>query len=151
MFIPNHYYDEQIYPLCSLLSVLPLNVKSYNDILNNKELIIKNNKGKAGIYKRPHEESDKINVDSAIYLSKQLYLYYLLLFLNHYKNSHIYSAIFLYNHSSFNLAILEYIDIPNFSKEEARLLILGGEQHYINSLGLEYKSYSWDSFRVTVY
>ena len=41
-------------------------------------------------------------------------------------------ALLTYKHSSFSIAILEYIVISNLSIEEARLLILKREQVYLD-------------------
>jgi group I intron endonuclease len=51
---------------------------------------------------------------------------------------YISNALLLHGYSSFSLTILEYIDISNLSKDEARKLILEREQHYIDSLSPVY-------------
>jgi group I intron endonuclease len=51
---------------------------------------------------------------------------------------YIYNAILYHDYSSFSLTILEYIDISNLSKEEARNLILEQEQYYIDILSPGY-------------
>lgn len=53
-------------------------------------------------------------------------------------NSYIYSAILQHGYSNFSLSILEYIDITNLSREDARKLILEIEQKYINNLKPDY-------------
>jgi len=45
---------------------------------------------------------------------------------------HIYNAILRHGLEAFSLSIIEYIDISNKSKEDARELILSREQHYID-------------------
>ena len=47
-------------------------------------------------------------------------------------NNLICRALLLHGHYSFSLSILEYIDIWNLSKEDARKLILEREQHYLD-------------------
>jgi group I intron endonuclease len=47
---------------------------------------------------------------------------------------YICNALFHHGHSSFNLSILEYIDITNLSKDKAKKLILSREQHFLDSL-----------------
>jgi hypothetical protein len=47
-------------------------------------------------------------------------------------NNYISKALIFHSYSEFFLTILEYIDISNLSKEEARKLILLREQHYID-------------------
>lgn len=44
----------------------------------------------------------------------------------------------MHGYSAFSLTIIEYINISNLSKEEARLLILSREQYYLDSLQPEY-------------
>jgi hypothetical protein len=43
-------------------------------------------------------------------------------------------ALYNYDYSAFNLSILEYIDIINLSKDEAKIIILKREQHYLDTL-----------------
>src|SRR5579871_707953 len=45
---------------------------------------------------------------------------------------YICNALVHHGHSAFSLTILEYIDIANLSKEEARKLILEREQYYLD-------------------
>jgi len=52
-------------------------------------------------------------------------------------NSYVDTAEYL-GYSAFTLAILEYIDITNLSKDEAKLIILEREQHYLDTLSPEY-------------
>lgn len=53
-------------------------------------------------------------------------------------NNYIRNALIYYTHSDFSLTIIEYINIPNLSKEETRLLFLGREQHHLDSLAPKY-------------
>jgi hypothetical protein len=41
-------------------------------------------------------------------------------------------ALLRHTHCAFSLSILEYINVSNLSKDEARKLILSREQYYIN-------------------
>jgi len=43
-------------------------------------------------------------------------------------------ALYNYGYSAFNLSILEYIDITNLSKDEAKIIILEREQYYLDTL-----------------
>ena len=109
----------------------------YSNVDTDKSKILKDNKGRAGIYQWTHVQSGKKYVGSSVDLTKRFSLYYSKRCLEQYK-SYINSAIILHGYSSFSLTILEYIDITNLSKEEARKLILEREQHYIDSLKSEY-------------
>ena len=53
---------------------------------------------------------------------------------------YIYNALRNHGYSVFSLSTLEYIDISNLSKEDARKLILEREQYYLDL----YKSYIYD-------
>jgi len=68
-----------------------------------------------------HNESRKVYIGSAFDLSKRFSLYYSKNYLERNK-SYINSAILLYGYSLFSLTILEYVDISNLSKEEAKNL-----------------------------
>lgn len=63
-----------------------------------------------------------------------MYSYYSISYLTQTASSHINNALYLYRYSAFSLSILEYIDISNLSKEEARKLILEREQYFLNLL-----------------
>jgi group I intron endonuclease len=82
-------------------------------------------------------------IGSAVDLSKRLKKYFSKAYISKTKNSHIYNALLHHSYSSFNLAILEYIDITNLSEDEAKNLILEREQHYIDSLLPEYIKNCW--------
>jgi group I intron endonuclease len=43
-------------------------------------------------------------------------------------------VLYNYGYSAFNLSILEYIDITNLSKNEAKIIILEREQYYLDTL-----------------
>jgi hypothetical protein len=64
--------------------------------------------------------------------------YYNKNFLNRDKNMYICNAIITHTHSAFSLSILEYINIENLLKDEARKLILSWEQYYLDTLEPEY-------------
>jgi group I intron endonuclease len=106
----------------------------YSNANTDKSTILLDNKNRTGIYQWTHKESGKIYVGSAVNLSKRLNNYFNENYLNHDKNMYICNALLLHGHSAFSLTILEYIDISNLTKEDARKLILGREQHYIDSL-----------------
>jgi group I intron endonuclease len=120
----------------SLLGALPVIV--YSNAETAKSTILVDNKGKSGVYMWTHKESGKKYVGSSVDLSKRFKVYYSKNRLVKHKTSYINNALLQHDYLAFSLTIIEYIDINNLSKEEARLLILRREQHYIDSLEPEY-------------
>lgn len=116
-------------------SFVPLIV--YDSIEINKSEILSDNKGKTGIYLWTHKESNKMYVGSAVDLFKRFSSYFSKAYIFK-RKTFIFNALLHHGYSSFNLSILEYVDISNLSKEDARKLILEREQFYINSLSPEY-------------
>lgn len=107
----------------------------YSNALTDKAKILSDNKGKAGIYLWTHKESDKEYVGSSVDLTKRFKDYYSSYQLKKWDN-YISRALTLYGYSAFTLTILEYIDISNLSKDEARKLILEREQYYLDTIFL---------------
>lgn len=62
--------------------------------------------------------------------------------------NYIYNALLLHDYSTFNLSILEYINISNLSKEEVLGLILEREQFYLDLIFLEDKSNTYNILKV---
>ena len=131
-----------------------VNIKNINDLkLNNnnmivssvvydnaeeyKDLILADNKNKAGIYVWTHRESSKKYIGSSVNLSRRL-SYYFSQNIKKYKTSKIYNALISYGFSAFSLTILEYTDIVNLPKDEIKKLIIGREQYYIDNILPEY-------------
>lgn len=108
----------------------------YYNLETDKTIILSNNKGKAGIYQWTHKESGKIYVGSAFDLYNRFKQYFSKGYLRRYKNSYIYNALLHHGHSSFNLSILEYIDISNLSTKEKRELLKIREQYYLDKIFL---------------
>jgi group I intron endonuclease len=108
---------------------VPIMIYSNADI--DKLRIIKDNKGKTGIYQWTHLESGKIYISSALDLSMRLSNYFTPFYLK-LANNYISRALILHTYSAFSLTILKYIDISNLSKKEARKLILSREQHFLD-------------------
>ncbi len=114
-----------------LLSVfVPIMIYS-NDNLN-KLTILSDNKDKAAIYMWTHKESGKRYVGSAVNFSKRMNNYFKKGYLERNITMYIYNALLLHGYSAFTLTILEYIDIANLSKEDAKILILEREQFYLD-------------------
>ncbi len=107
----------------------------YNNVEIEKSIILSDLKDKSGIYLWTHKESGKIYIGSAFDLSYRISKYlskgYLL---NKKGSSYIYNALLDHGYSAFSLAILEYIDTLNLSKEEAKNLILKREQFYLDNM-----------------
>lgn len=92
--------------------------------------ILKENKGKSGVYKWTNLENGKCYIGSSVNLSRRLAQYYNLNYLiNFRKNSLINKAILKYGYSKFKLEILEYCD---------RKVVINREQHYIDTFKPEY-------------
>jgi group I intron endonuclease len=113
-------------------------VMIYSNTDTEKLQILTITKQKAGIYLWTHKESNKKYIDSAVDLSKRLKNYLNKSYLNRHKSMYIYNAILHHDYSSFSLTILEYVDILNLSKKEARNLILEKEQHFLDLFLPEY-------------
>lgn len=109
----------------------------YNNAEEYKDLILADNKNKAGIYLWTHRESSKKYIGSSVNLSRRL-SYYFSKNINKYKTSKIYNALLSYGFSAFSLTILEYTEIVNLPKDEAKNLIIEREQHYIDIILPEY-------------
>ncbi len=104
----------------------------YPNADTDKLSILTDNKGKAGIYLWTHKESGKVYIGSSANLSVRFRFYYSISYLTRYKNSYINSALLFHGYSAFSLTILEYINIKDLSKEEAKKLILEREQYYLD-------------------
>ena len=107
-------------------------VLEYNDSWNDKSIILKENKGKSGVYCWTNKLDGKRYVGSSVNLSQRLYRYYDLNFLNiqlKKANSYIYRALLKYGYSKFKLEILEYCDKSDCIKIE---------QNYFNLIKPEY-------------
>jgi group I intron endonuclease len=113
-------------------------VMLYPNVDTDKLKILKDNKGKSGIYLWTHLESNKRYIGSGVDLTKRLNDYFLISYLNRNKSMHICNALRLHGYSAFSLTILEYLIITNLSKENSKKLILSREQYYLNTLMPEY-------------
>jgi len=109
----------------------------YNNVEIEKLQILSANKGKTSIYMWTHIEGKRY-VGSAVDTSKRLLHYFSTKYLDKNKNMSICRALKEHGYGAFSLSILEYIDIRDLSKEDARNLILGREQYFLDSLSPEY-------------
>lgn len=113
-----------------IIKVVP--ILTYNDLEKDKEIILKENKNKSGIYRWVNKVNDKFYVGSSINLAKRLSNYYSINRLRKIitkGTSLISSAIIKYGYINFKLEILEYCD-----KES----IITREQYYIDNLNPKY-------------
>lgn len=114
----------------SSIGVVP--VVSYNNADEDKKLILKENRGKSGIYRLTNKINGKCYIGSAVNLTRRFSDYYseekLKNYLKNYK-SKIYSAILKYGHLNFKLDILEYCDEKQ---------VIDRENFYIKFLKPEY-------------
>ena len=105
---------ELIFLYCS---IVPLVIYSNSNL--NKSDIIKENKGKSGIYRWTNLLSVKSYIGSSINLGRRLRLYYNFSHLNgKNKNSLIHKALLKYGYYNFKLEILEYCDTVNCIERE---------------------------------
>ena len=102
----------------------------YNNADTNKDLPVKQNRGKSGIYRWVHIESGKSYIGSSIDLSKRFSQYFNY---NHISNPKhkmaIYKAILTYGYTAFRLEILEYCP-PE--------ILIEREQFYLDKFKPEY-------------
>lgn len=113
-------------------------VMIYSNADLEKLKILSDNKDKTGIYQWQHVESGKTYVGSGMELSVRIRRYYNLSYLEAGKNRYINNALRLHGYSTFSLMILEYIDIKDMTKPEARKLVLEREQYYLDLLSPHY-------------
>jgi group I intron endonuclease len=115
--IPSTKCDRLIYP-----------IKSYENAELLKDMILKDNKGKSGIYRWVNNINNKTYIGSGVNLTKRLRSYYNKKELN--KNPRpIQDALVKYGHKNFTLDILEYCP-------ETKLL--EREQYYLDLLIPDY-------------
>lgn len=103
-----------------------------------KQSILDDNKDKSGIYLLTHLESNKMYVGSSENLYRRFKYYYSKANLTRNTNSRICNALLHYGHSAFSLTILEYVNVKDLTKSEAKDIIISREQFYIDLLNPEY-------------
>jgi group I intron endonuclease len=104
----------------------------YLDLTIEMKVILKNNKGKSGIYRLTNLITRATYIGSAVDLTRRLRDYFSTKFLKKEilkNNSLIYRALLKYGYSNFRLEILEYCD---------KLSTIEREQYYIDLLKPEY-------------
>ena len=84
-------------------------VKYYDNAFQNKTLILKENKGLAGVYKWTNNRNNNTSVGSSIELSNRFTRYFNRSYLK--SNNYVISkALLKYGYEKFTLEILEYCD-----------------------------------------
>lgn len=113
----------------TMLSVVP--VVTYSNADTMKESVVKENKGKSGVYRWTNKISNKIYIGSSSNLGSRFRNYYKYSFLtsNRSQNMIIYKALLKYGYSNFILDILEYCELQD---------VISREQHYLDLLNPEY-------------
>jgi group I intron endonuclease len=113
----------------SLIAILPIIQYSNADLL--KVNIVKENRGKTGIYRWINLDSNNSYVGSSIDLGRRFRGYYNYTHLTHPLNKGmvIYRALLKYGYSKFKLEILEYCDRENLHERE---------QYYLDLLNPKY-------------
>lgn len=102
----------------------------YTNPERQKDSIIKENKGRAGIYRWTNKLNGKSYIGSSVNLSNRLKQYYGKRLLKCKHISLIYQALIKYGHSNFTLVILEYCK----STED----VISREQYYIDFFNPQY-------------
>jgi len=110
----------------------------YSNADTDKLKILSDNKGRAGIYMWTHNESGKRYIGSAFDLSNRIKQYFSIYHLERDSSMYICNALKFHGYSSFSLMILEYIDVKDITKPEAKKIILKREQYYLDLLSPHY-------------
>lgn len=83
-----------------------------------KKQILKDNKGKSGVYCLRNLINNKIYIGSSNNLSNRFYDYYSVKCLEQASYMYIYRALLKYGYSNFSLEILEYCDVKDLLERE---------------------------------
>jgi len=107
-------------------------VKIYENAYDMKNLILKENKNKVGIYKWTNKLNNKCYVGSSINLWRRFLNYFNLSYLSNKKNNlKISRALVKHGYSNFSIEILEYCSVSD---------LLEREQYYLDLLKPEYNT-----------
>lgn len=110
--------DDQIVP-----------VVIYEDAFTMKKTILKENKGKSGIYMLTNKLTGDIYVGQSVDLSKRFSNYFNLSYINRRNELIICRALIKYGYCNFSVTILEYCDKSDLDIRE---------QHYFDTLNPQY-------------
>lgn len=106
-------------------------IKFYEDPYSTKKLIIKDNKGKSGIYKWTNKLTKDIYIGQSVDLAKRFKSYLNINYLNNRKTLVISRALIKFGYSNFTLEVLEYCDTVNLTERE---------QYYFDKLNPKYNT-----------
>jgi group I intron endonuclease len=114
-----------------------LNVaKKYEDVFAMKKDILKENKGKSGIYMLTNKITKDSYIGQSTDLKKRFTNYFNISYLKSKNNLRISRALIKYGYSNFSLSILEYCDEAPAPQRAADLL--KREQYYFDKLNPQY-------------
>lgn len=105
---------------------------TYKNLLNNKSIIIKDNKNKSGVYKFTNIVTNESYIGSSSNIGKRFYRYFSINYLKDKTeryNSRIYTALLENGYNNFYIEILEYCDVS---------IIFKREQYYLDLLKPKY-------------
>lgn len=104
-------------------------VKMYEDVFKMKKEILKENKGKSGIYMLSNQLTNEIYIGQSVDISKRFRNYLNLNYIKSRNKFIISRALIKYGYSNFSLIIMEYCD---------KLDLTIREQYYLNKLNPQY-------------
>ena len=91
----------------------------YDNAHENKEIAIKSNRKKSGVYRWVHNKSGKMYIGSSADLGQRFSSYYSLIWIkSQAKRSIIYKSLLKHGYSEFRLEILEYCNSEDVIKRE---------------------------------
>ena len=129
-FIPlNYKVSTHIRTYCTLPNTDNNPAKVYEDAYSMKNIIIKENIGKSGIYMLTNKLTGDIYVGQSSDISNRFKNYFNLSYLKSKKGLIISRALIKYGYSNFSLIILEYCNKSDLSKRE---------QYYFDKLEPQY-------------
>lgn len=123
--LPKNYSDDENNNNNLDLSL----VKIYEDVYNSRSDILKENKGKTGIYMWTNKLTDDIYIGQSLDISKRLKNYLNLSYVRSKATFIISRVLIKYGYSNFSLTILEYCDKSDLSVRE---------QYYFDKLNPQY-------------
>jgi len=104
-------------------------VKVYWDAYANRKDILKDNKGKSGVYMLTNKLTNDIYIGQSVDISKRFRNYFNLNYIKSKSNLIISRTLIKYGYSNFSVTILEYCDKFDLNKRE---------QYYFNILNPQY-------------
>lgn len=127
--IKNNVNYIRLYSTIPFLNLI--NVKFYDDPFMLKKSILKDNKGKSGIYKWTNKLTNDVYIGQSKNLAQRFMKYFNLNYLKDRNTLVIHRALLKYGYSNFTLEILEYCDIINLTERE---------QYYLDILNPKYNT-----------